>query len=195
MRFGKIIVALFVTCLGAGAVLGADRYEIDPAHTTLGFSVRHMMISNVQGKFNEFSGTLLYDEKYLRQSSVNVAIKTAGVETGNGRRDDDLRGANFFEAAKYPEITFKSARIEKRGDGYVAVGPLTMHGVSKEIALPFTINGKIKDPRGNEHIGIEAGVTINRQDWGLAYSRTMDNGGLVVGNEVKIELNVEAVKK
>ena len=195
MRLGKIAVVLFGICVCAGSAVGADRYEIDPVHTTLGFSVRHMMISNVQGKFNEFSGTLLYEEKDLAQSSVQVTIKAASIDTGNSHRDDDVRSPNFFDTAKYPEIIFKSTRIEKKGDGYVALGLLTMHGVSKEISLPFTINGKIKDPRGNEHIGIEAGLTLNRQDWGISYSRTMDNGGMMVGNDVKIELNVEAVKR
>ena len=180
--------------LVAAAAPGADRYQIDPAHTQIGFSVRHLVISNVQGKFNEFSGTILYDGQDISKSSVSVTIKAASIDTGVEPRDVDLRSANFFDATKFPEVTFQSTRIEKRGEGYVALGTLTMHGVAKEVALPFSITGPIKDPGGKQRLGVEASLTINRQDWGLSYSKAMDNGGLIVGNDVKIELNVEAVK-
>ena len=126
---------------------------------------------------------------------MSVKIQTASANTENKMRDDDLRSPNFFDVAKYPEITFQSSRIEKQGDGYVCVGTLAMHGVPKEITLPFTILGKIKDPWGNTRIGLEAELKIDRRDWGLTYSKTLDSGGLVVGNDIKIDLNVEAVKK
>lgn len=191
----KIVLAVLASALSASVAFAADRYELDPAHTLIGFSVRHLVINNVKGRFTDFSGTILYDENDIAHSSVSLNIKAASINTGVDKRDDDLRSANFLDVAKYPEITFRSARIEKRGDGYAALGHLTMHGVSKEVALPFTINGKIKDPWGNQRIGVEASLTLNRQDWGIAYSKAMDNGGLIVGNEVKTEFNVEAVKK
>lgn len=194
MRCVKFASVFLASCVCAGVALGADRYQIDPVHTVVGFSVRHLMINNVRGKFADFSGTILYDETDVTKSSVSVTIKTASINTGNPQRDADLKSSNFLEVTKYPEITFQSTRIEKRADGYVAVGMLTMRGVSKEIALPFTITGKIKDPWGKERIGVDAGVTLNRQDWQISYSKTMDNGGLIVGNDVKIELNVEAAK-
>jgi polyisoprenoid-binding protein YceI len=194
MRYKQFVLAGVASLLVAAVAPGADRYQIDPAHTQIGFSVRHLVISNVQGKFDEFSGTILYDGQDITKSSVSVTIKAASIDTGVGPRDADLRSANFFDATKFPEVTFQSTRIEKRGEGYVALGTLTMHGVAKEVTLPFSVTGVIKDPWGKQRMGVEASLTINRQDWGLSYSKTMDNGGLIVGNDVKIDLNVEAVK-
>ena len=194
MRYKQFVLAGAASFLVAAAAQGADRYQIDPAHTQIGFSVRHLVINNVKGKFNEFSGTILYDGQDITQSSVSVTLKAASIDTGVEQRDADLRSANFFDGARFPEVTFKSTRIEKRGEGYVALGTLTMHGVAKEVALPFSITGTIKDPWGKQRMGVEASLTINRQDWGIAYSQTLDSGGLIVGNDVKIELNVEAVQ-
>ena len=122
-------------------------------------------------------------------------IKTASINTGNERRDGDLRSVNFFDAASYPEITFKSSRIEERGGALFCVGNLTMRGVTHEVAISFSYIGKVKDPMGNTRIGFEGSLNLNRQDYGISYGKTMDNGGLVVGNEVAISLTVEATKK
>ncbi len=195
MRMKNVLAGTLVSLLLAVAAPGADRYEIDPVHTLIGFSVRHLVINNVKGKFGDFSGTILYDENDITRSSVEVTVRTPSINTGVNQRDDDLRSPNFLEVAKYPEMTFRSSRIERQGEGYVAVGTLTLHGVAKQVALPFTLSGKIKDPWGNERIGVEANLTIDRRDWGINFSKTMDSGGLIVGNEVRIELNVEAVKK
>lgn len=178
----------------AGALYGADQYAIDPVHTNIGFSVRHLMINNVNGKFTGFSGSILYDENDVTKSSVKVALKSASIDTGNPNRDNDLRGPNYLDAAKFPEITFESTRVEKRGDGFVAHGTLVLHGVSKEIALPFSITGKIKDPWGKTRLGVEASLTLNRRDYGITIGQTFGDGSLVVGNDVKIALTVEAVK-
>jgi len=186
------LVLILAGCCGA---LAADTYSIDPGHTSVGFSVQHLVINRVIGNFLEFSGTIVYDEKDPSKCSVNVHIKTASVDTRNPNRDADLRSERFFDAAKFPEITFSSTSIEKTDDGYVAHGPLTIHGVSKDVALPFKIAGTIKDPSGKTRLGAQGGLTINRQDFGLTYSKTLDGGGLVVGNEVKIDLAVEAVKQ
>lgn len=178
----------------AGALYGADQYAIDPVHTNIGFSVRHLMINNVNGKFTGFSGSILYDENDVTKSSVKVAIKSASIDTGNPNRDNDLRGPNYLDATKFPEITFESNRVEKHGDGFVAHGTLMLHGVSKEIALPFSITGKIKDPWGKTRLGVEAGLAVNRRDYGITIGQTFGDGTLVVGNDVKIALTVEAVK-
>jgi len=183
-----------VVLASAALAQTADRYELDPNHTQIGFGVKHLVISTVKGKFNEFSGTILYDPADITKSSVSITIKAASIDTGVQKRDDHLRSPDFFDAAKYPELTFKSQRIEKQGDGFVAFGTLTMHGVAKEIALPFTLTGPIKDPWGRSRMAVEGALTINRHDWGLTYNQVMEAGGLVVGNEVKIEINVEAVK-
>ena len=195
MRYRTAVVPVLFSLLLASATFAADKYEVDPVHTRIGFTARHLMINNVSGRFTEFAGNILYDDEDMAKSAVSVKIQAASVNTENKMRDDDLRSPNFFDVAKYSEITFQSSRIEKQGDGYVCVGTLAMHGVSKEITLPFTVLGKIKDPWGNTRIGLEAELKIDRRDWGLTYSKALDNGGLIVGNDIKIDLNVEAVKK
>lgn len=195
MQARKVVLALAWTLLLASPTRSADTYVIDPVHSLAGFSVRHLMINNVQGRFNDFSGTILYDEKDITKSSVKVTINAASINTENADRDKDLRSPNFFDVANYPTLTFESKRIQKKGKSYLCIGTLTMHGVSKEVTLPFQILGKVKDPWGNTRLGVEASLTLNRQEYGIAYNKTLDNGGLIVGNEVKITLNVEAVKK
>jgi polyisoprenoid-binding protein YceI len=194
MYLKKMIWASVLSLFLVSTVFSADKYTLDPVHTSIEFSVRHLVINNVKGKFTDFSGTLLYDDGDITKSSVSVSIKAASVNTGTPNRDNDLRSANFLDAEKFPEITFQSQRIEKREDGYLAVGTLTIHGVSKEITLPFSITGKIKDPWGGTRMGIEVALTLNRRDFGMNYGKTLDGGGLVVGNDVKIEIAAEAVK-
>lgn len=195
MQARKIVPAAALLLLLAAPAWSADTYQIDPVHSTLGFSVRHLMLSNVKGRFNDVSGTILYDEQDITKSSVKVTIQAASINTENQNRDNDLRSPNFFDVANFPTLSFESKRVEKRGDAYVCLGTLTMHGVAKEVEIPFRILGKVKDPWGNTRIGIEGGLSVNRQDYGIAYNKTFEGGGLVVGNEVKIELNVEAVMK
>jgi polyisoprenoid-binding protein YceI len=173
----------------------ADEYLIDSAHTQIGFKVKHMVVTTVQGKFNEFTGTVFYDEKDVTKSSVQGTIKVASIDTDNPKRDEHLRSADFFDAANFPEITFKSKKIVKQGDGLVAIGDMTIRGVTKEIKVPFTINGKVVDPWGKTRVGLDATASINRQDFGVSWNKTLDNGGVVVSNEVKIEINAEFIKK
>jgi polyisoprenoid-binding protein YceI len=190
MRFR---VAVPVVCLSlASLAFAAEDYKIDPVHSSANFSVRHMMVSTVTGRFaGGVSGTIHYDDKDPSKSSVKATIKVASVNTDNENRDKDLRGPNFFDADKYPEITFESQKVEKRGDTYVAVGNFTMKGVTKQIELPFTIGGRINDGKGHGRLGVQSSTTLNRQDYGLSWNRTVEGGGVVVGNEVKIDLNVE----
>ena len=196
MKFKRfaVFIGMSAILLVAGAAFGADKFDFDPMHTQIGFAVKHLVISTVRGQFREFTGTIQYDPTDLTKSSVSVTIKTASINTQVEMRDNDLRSPNFFDAPKYPEITFQSTRIEKKGDGFVAIGTLNMHGVSKEVALPFTMSSKIKDPWGKERFAVEGTLTIDRRDWGLTWDQRLDGGGLVVGNEIKIELSVEAVK-
>lgn len=191
------IQGMVVAFLLAGGVvaMGADLYQVDPAHTEVGFSVRHMVINNVKGSFKDFAGTVEYDGKDLMSVKAGGSIKAGSIDTGIAGRDEHLRGPDFFDVAKYPEITFQSERVEKQGEGYVLIGKFTMHGVTKEIALPFTITGPIKDPYGKTRIGIETSLTLNRKDYGINWSKTLDNGGLVVADEVKVEIGAEAVKQ
>lgn len=194
MRSLRAICLVAATFWLASAAWGADRYAIDRSHTSIGFSVRHMVISNVPGRFTEFSGEILYDEEDISKSSVNVTIQAASVNTDNERRDNDLRSANFFEVEKHPEITFRSTQVKKQGDGLLCTGILTMHGVSKEITFPFKILGVLNGERGSR-MGAEARLALDRRDFDMKFSRTLDNGGLIVGNEVDITLNVEAIHR
>ncbi len=192
----KSLLFLIVLVLAVAPAAWADTaaYKLDPAHTAVGFAVKHLTVSTVRGQFGEFTGEFNVDEKDLTKSSFEVHIKTASINTQNDRRDNDLRSTNFFDAANNPEIVFKSKRIEKKGEGYVAIGDLTIRGVTHEVALPFTLAGPIKGPGGLPRYGVEAGTTINRQDYGVSWNRSLDGGGLVVSDEVKIEINGELFK-
>jgi polyisoprenoid-binding protein YceI len=174
--------------------LAADMYVTDPMHTSVSFTVRHLTIYKVRGKFNEFSGTIMYDENDMTKSSMQGTIQAASLNTDNEKRDNDLRSAQFLDTEKFPEITFISKRVEAQNGGYVLIGDLTMRGVTKEIAIPFTILGKVVH-RGTTLLGFEASLQINRHDFGITYNKVMDNGGLIVGNTVEIELIGRAVKK
>lgn len=192
----KSLLILLVLILVVAPAAWADTaaYKLDPAHTAVGFAVRHLTVSTVRGQFGEFTGEFNVDEKDLTKSSLEVHIKTASISTQNDRRDTHLKSADFFDAANNPEIIFKSKHIEKKGDGYVAVGDLTIRGVTREVALPFTLAGPINGPGGLPRFGVEASATINRQDYGVSWSRSLDGGGLVVSDEVRIEINGELFK-
>jgi polyisoprenoid-binding protein YceI len=177
------ILALFVLAF-AGVAFAQDIYTIDGAHSSATFSVRHMMISTVPGRFSGISGTIVYDEKDVTKSSVQATIKTATVSTDNDMRDKDLKSANYFDVEKYPEITFKSKKIEKRGDQLVAIGDFTMHGVTKQIELPFEVNKATM--RGQTVIGATAETKLSRKDYGIT------SGASMVGDEIKIALSIEA---
>jgi polyisoprenoid-binding protein YceI len=173
---------------------GGD-YKIDPAHSIIGFAIRHLEINWVEGRFKDFTGTVHYNDADVTKSSVEFTAKVESIDTGIEPRNKHLRTADFFEVEKYPEMTFKSTRVERKGKAsYVLYGDFTLKGVTKQISLPFTITGAIKDPQGNTRFGINAQTKINRRDYGITYGKAMDNGGLDVGNEVTIELQLEALK-
>lgn len=175
-------------------VPGGD-YNIDPAHSVIGFAIRHLEINWVEGRFKDFKGTVHFDEKDLTKSSVEFSAKVASIDTGVEPRDKHLRTADFFDVEKFPEMTFKSTRVERKGKGgYVLHGDFTLKGVTKQVSLPFNVTGAIKDPWGNTRFGIQAQTKIDRRDYGITWGKALDNGGLDVGNEVAIELQLEAVK-
>jgi polyisoprenoid-binding protein YceI len=190
MQVRKPVLILFSALILSSALFAAETFTIDPVHSSVAFSVKHMVVSNVHGIFRDVSGTLNYDSKDVTKSSVEVHIKTASIDTGSDNRDKHLRSPDFFDVEKYPEMTFKSTSIEKSGESFVARGPLTIHGVSKDVAIPFTVAGTIKDPRGGMRFGAEASLTINRKDFGLSWNRAIE-GGMLVGDDVKIDLGVE----
>ncbi len=190
MNMRKHTLVLTAALLLSTLAFAADEYKIDKVHSTVGFSVKHLVISSVPGRFTDFDGTIVYDDKDVTKSSVKVTIQAASINTDNSHRDDDLRGPNFLDTAKYPTITFESKQVKKTPNGLVAVGTLTIKDVSKEIELPFTINGKVR--LGNsEHLGAEASIQINRQDYHLTFNKMIEAGPMV-GDDVKINLIVEA---
>jgi polyisoprenoid-binding protein YceI len=177
------------------AAIPAGEYKIDPAHSVIGFAIRHYEISWVRGRFKDFTGTIRYDDSDVTKSSVEFGAKIESIDTGVEPRNAHLKTADFFDAAKYPELTFKSSRVERKGkDQYVVSGDFTLKGVTKQISFPFTIVGAIKDPRGNTRIGIAAETKLDRRDYGITWGKTMENGGLDVGHEVTVELQLEALK-
>jgi polyisoprenoid-binding protein YceI len=179
----------------AYAPVPGGEYNIDPAHSIIGFSIRHLEIAWVEGRFKDFKGTIHFDEKDVTKSSVEFTAKVESIDTGVEPRNKHLRTADFFDVEKYPEMTFKSTRVERKGkDGYVLHGDLTLKGVTKQVALPFNVTGAIKDPWGNTRFGVQAETKLDRRDYSITWGKTLENGGLDVGNEVTIELQLEAVK-
>ena len=175
----------------------AETWVIDPAHTVSGFTVRHLMISNVTGVFEVTRGTIEYRPGDPGSVKADITIEAKSVNTRIGRRDDDLRSDNVFSAEKFPTLAFRSRRVQNvRAEGFDLVGDLTIRDVTREVVL--RVDGPtapIKDPQGNRRVGATASTTINRKDFGIMWNRTIEAGGVVVGDEVKINLEVEAVEK
>ena len=170
------------------------RYDVDPEHTTIGFSAVHMLVSNVRGQFMDYSGFIDMDPDANSVKAIEATIKTASINTHHEKRDTHLRSPDFFDVEKYPTMTYKLKSYRKTGDQYTAVGSLTLHGVTKDITLVGTLIGVTKDPMGNIRAGFTAKGTINRRDFDINFSKTLDNGGLIVGDEVTIKLDMECIK-
>ena len=192
----KRIALLAVILLAISIPLRADSWRFDKAHSHVGFSVRHMVISNVVGEFNDFDGKVEFDGQNVEAGSVEVTVQMASINTANTNRDDHLKSPDFFDIEKNSTMTFKSKKITKPGaDGaFTIVGDLTMKGVTKEVTLTGAFNGMVTDQRGNTRAGFSATTTINRQDFGVAWDNKLQDGSLVVSNEVKINLEIEMVK-
>ena len=195
------LVAMAVQLGAQPSATQADRqhpkpnYGVDPAHTSIEFLVTHMVISKVRGEFKDFDVQLYWDESHPEKSYVVAEINAASLDTDNARRDQHLRSPAFFDVEKFPKLVFRSTSIRKTDDGYVAQGELTIRGITRTVELPFKVLGPIQDPWGNTRLGVQASTTINRKDFGMTWNKTMDNGGVVVGDEVQIEIQAEFVKK
>jgi polyisoprenoid-binding protein YceI len=192
----KRILATLLALTPALGLAEASSWNLDPAHSQATFSVRHLVISTVRGEFGKLTGAAQFDDKDVSKSSVEATIDTTTIDTRVAKRDEDLKSENFFDVAKYPTITFKSTKVEKAGKGKLKVtGDLTLHGVTKPVVL--AVEGPtqdIKDPWGNTRRGFAATTTINRKDFGLAYSKAIE-AGPVVGDQVKIDISAEFVKQ
>jgi polyisoprenoid-binding protein YceI len=171
-------------------------WQVDPAHTTVGFSAKHLMITTVRGRFADVRGSIQLDESDITRSAVDVEIATASIDTRAEQRDTHLRSADFFEVEKFPKITFRGRRIEKVGDDrYRLVGDLTIRDVTREVVMDVTDEGRGRDPWGGERASFSASTTIDRRDFGLTWNQALETGGVLVGNEIKISIDAQAVKK
>lgn len=168
-------------------------YALDPAHTTVEFVVRHLMITKVRGRFTTFDGRIELPEGSDLPISIGATIDAASIDTREEQRDAHLRSADFFEVEKYPQVTFESTRIGGTPEAMIIDGKLTIHGVERDVRLNGTFEGRTMDPWGGTRVGYAAHATVNRKDFGLAWNAALEAGGVVVGDEVRIELNVEAV--
>ena len=194
IRTGVTAALVFVLSIPASAATTA--WQIDPNHSAAQFAVRHLGLSTVRGAFTKVSGTVSLDDKDITKSSVEVIIDAASVDTRVEGRDKDLRSDHFFDVAKYPTITFKSKKVEQVAAGKLKItGDLTIHGTTKEVALDVEgPSAPVKDPWGNQRAAASASTKINRQDYGVKWNATMDNGGVVVGDDVAITIDVEMVQ-
>lgn len=171
-------------------------WNIDPAHSSAEFKVRHMMISNVKGRFSGLSGELKLDEDDYTRSSVEASIPSTSIRTGDESRDEHLKGEEFLDVQQFPALTFKSAKIRSiGGHDYEVTGDLTIHGVAKSVTLTVNdVSGPSNDPWGKQRIGLSASTKINRKDFGLAWTVSLESGGFLVGDEVTITVDVELVR-
>lgn len=195
MKNMLIAMTVATSLLALNLASQAATYNIDASHTTIGFAVKHMVVANVKGSFGEFSGTINYDAAAPEATSASAVIQVASIDTKNADRDAHLRNEDFFDAGQFPEITFQTTSVSGTAPNLVLTGDLTMKGVTKEISLPVELSGPITDPWGNERIGLSGETTINRKDFNINWSKTLDNGGLVVADNVKLIIEIEGIKQ
>ena len=173
-----------------------NKYEIDPAHSSLQFTVRHLMISNVRGAFSGVHGSVTFDQADPASASIEATVDIASVNTNDQARDGHLKSGDFFDVEKYPTITFRSTKVEKKSDSeFTVIGDLTLHGVTKPVTLQVDeLTGEAKDPWGKTRFGASAKTKLKRSDFGLTYNAALETGGVMVGDEVKLDFELEFVK-
>lgn len=195
MKRFAFVTVLVVMSIGFASIGFADVWNIDVTHSSIGFSVRHMVISKAKGEFGDYSGTVNFDGKNLADGSVELTIQMASIDTKSEGRDKHLKSPEFFDVEKFPTMTFKSKKIVPAKDGMFAmVGDLTIKDVTKEVTLDCEFNGSATDPWGNERAGFSASVTIDRQDFNVKFDSSLKDGRLLVGNDVTISLEIELIK-
>ncbi|NOR57822.1 MAG: polyisoprenoid-binding protein [Sulfurimonas sp.] len=184
----KLIKMLVITALSS-TVLLAGTYNVDTSHSNVGFKVKHMMISNVIGKFDKFNGSFEYDEKTNTLKEFSGTIKVDSINTANQKRDAHLKSAELFNAEKYPQIRF----VLQKTDSDYAYGTLTMHGVTKDVKLDLENNGMVKDPWGNTRVGLELTGKLSRKDYGITWNTLLEAGGVAVGDTIKLDIQIEGI--
>lgn len=183
-------VLVFIAQFASAAV-----YQVDPVHSQVQFTVDHLVVFKVSGSFNEYAGEIDADSKTQKLNAASATIKVASIDTREAKRDAHLKSADFFDAENHPEMIFVSKRVEGQGDDITVYGDLTIRGTTKEVALKGSFRGENTDPWGNVRAGFSASTVINRHDFGLSWNKALETGGVVVGDDVKISLEVQAVKK
>jgi polyisoprenoid-binding protein YceI len=193
----RITLSASLAAFAFPAAAATTTWQIDPAHTAASFAVKHLMISTVRGEFKGITGTVNWDDQDISKSTVDVTIDTKTVDTNEPNRDKDLKSDHFLEVEKYPTITFKSKKVEQVSAGKLKVtGDLTIHGVTKEVVLDVEgPSASVKDPWGNTRAAISATTKVNRQDYGVKWNANIDGGGVVVGDDVNITIDLEMIKK
>ncbi|MCM2277891.1 MAG: YceI family protein [Oligoflexia bacterium] len=190
----KTILITTLAAFAGATALAAD-YSVDPSHSRIGFSVRHLM-SKVPGEFKEFEGSFNFDEKKPEASKVKFSAKAASVFTNNEKRDEHLRSGDFFDAEKTPLVTFESRKVKPAGKGkFKLEGDLTIRGIAKPVVLDVVYHGMGKDPWGGNRTGFNLTSKINRKDFGMVFNKSLDNGGVLLGDDVMLDIDVEALEK
>ncbi|NTV29581.1 MAG: polyisoprenoid-binding protein [Candidatus Omnitrophica bacterium] len=203
----RVVYPGFILSMVLGAVVGfaaaatqaqaAVAYEVDKVHSTVGFTISHLMVSKVTGTFNDYEGKVQFNPNDLATAKFDFTIQVQSIDTRNGDRDKHLKSAEFFDAITYPQIVFKTKKVQlKSGNEYLVTGDLTMKDVTKEVELPVTVSGPVPNPMGGGAVlGIESHFTLNRQDYGVSWNKVIDNGGLMIGNDVQASVLIEAHAK
>ncbi len=195
MKVAMVFAVLSILLSVGGVSAEVSRWKIDHDHTTIEFQVKHMVVSKTKGKFLDYTGAVKMDPEAKEFKTIEAVIQTKSVFTDHEKRDEHLRSPDFFDVQTYPTMTYTMKSYKKTGDTYTALGDITIRGVTKEITLVGTFNGVAKDPWGNLRAGFSAEGTLNRKDFGMKFSKMLDNGGLMVGDEVQIMLEVEVIQE
>ena len=190
----KLLFATVAFFVLAHVALAAE-FKVDKAHTNVGFRVAHLVVAKTTGSFNEFDASFTYDPEDMGSFSLEATIQVASIDTNVEQRDNHLRSSDFFDVENHPTITFTSTSLMMGEDGIVVVGDLTIRGVTQQIELPITIIGPVQGPGGATVVGIEGRTTVNRHDFGVSWDNRLDNGGVIVGEEVRIEIDAEFIQQ
>ena len=175
--------------------MSTTKWAIDPTHSEIGFKVKHMMFTNVSGKFKTYDATITTEENDFTKSSIEFSAEIDSIDTNNADRDAHLKSADFFDAEKNPKLTFVSTSLVKSGDDYELTGELTIHGITKTVKLETEISGELKDPWGNTKVAFNCNGKISRKDWGLSWNSALETGGVLVSDEVKLNIELQLLKQ
>ena len=192
----KFVIIAVVLVFGVFGINAQNtKWNLDRSHSSIKFSVSHMVVSEADGKFGDFDVKVASDNSDFSDANIDVTIKSASINTDDAKRDEHLKSADFFDVNTYPSITLKNAKLSKSGNGYVLTGDFTMHGITKKVSLDAKFGGIAKSPWGQTVAGFKVTGKINRKDYGVSWSKLLDNGGAVVGDEVELNASLELVKQ